>query len=84
MGLIPGRGGFTLPEMLSPNSVDVLWIVGANPLDRHHFAKGDRFLVVQDLFMTTTAAEADRLLEGHVQIEVFRVVGKLRDRGEPQ
>jgi NADH-quinone oxidoreductase subunit G len=62
MRLIPGRGGLTLPEMLCPHSVDVLWVVGANPLDRHHFAKGDSFLVVQDLFMTTTAAGADVVL----------------------
>ena len=33
MGLVPGEGGLTLSEMLAAN-LDVLWVVGANPLKR--------------------------------------------------
>jgi NADH dehydrogenase/NADH:ubiquinone oxidoreductase subunit G len=61
MGPIPEPGGLSLPEMLRPSAVNVLWIVGANPLDRR-FEKHDTFLVVQDLFLTGTAAEADIVL----------------------
>ena len=61
-GLIPGRGGLSIPAMLRPGAVNVLWIVGANPLDRCRFEKSDAFLVVQDLFLTRTTAEADLVL----------------------
>jgi predicted molibdopterin-dependent oxidoreductase YjgC len=48
--------------MLRPGGVNVLWIVGANPLDRCRFEKRGTFLVVQDLFLTRTATEADIVL----------------------
>jgi anaerobic selenocysteine-containing dehydrogenase len=48
--------------MLRPSAVNVLWIVGANPLDRCRFEKRDALLVVQDLFLTRTTAEADLVL----------------------
>jgi predicted molibdopterin-dependent oxidoreductase YjgC len=62
MGLIPEPGGLSIPAMLPPGAVNVLWIVGANPLDRCRFERRDTFLVVQDLFLTRTAAEADVVL----------------------
>jgi NADH-quinone oxidoreductase subunit G len=60
MGLLPSEGGMTLPEMMS-GCLDVLWVVGANPLKRYPLA-GKPFLVVQDLFLTETARAADVVL----------------------
>jgi len=59
MGLVPGEGGMTIPEMLAAENLDVLWVVGANPLSRAKLAAGKAFVVVQDLFLTETAARAD-------------------------
>ena len=67
MGLTPellpgytpsGATGLHIDEMLAA-TLDVLWVVGANPL------KGQKkagFLVVQDLFLTETAQQADVVL----------------------
>jgi NADH-quinone oxidoreductase subunit G len=60
MGLIPGEGGMFLPEMLAAN-LDVLWVVGANPL-RGGTGRNAGFLVVQDMFLTETAKLADVVL----------------------
>jgi NADH-quinone oxidoreductase subunit G len=61
MGLLPDPGALALPEMLAAEDLDVLWVVGANPLkDRGQGAGGGgRFVVVQDLFLTETAQAAD-------------------------
>ena len=68
MGLVPellpgfvasNQAGLTLPEMLNDPHLDVLWVVGANPLARHPLASSKAFIVVQDLFLTATAARAD-------------------------
>ncbi len=68
MGLVPellpgfvasNQAGLTLPEMLNDPHLDVLWVVGANPLARHPLASSKAFVVVQDLFLTATAARAD-------------------------
>jgi NADH-quinone oxidoreductase subunit G len=59
MGLLPGEGGLTLPEMLSAN-LDLLYIVGANPFK--HTPRPPGLLVVQDLFLTETAQAADIVL----------------------
>ncbi|MBY0504645.1 MAG: NADH-quinone oxidoreductase subunit NuoG [Bryobacteraceae bacterium] len=67
MGLVPellpgyaasGQPGMTLPEMLADPKLDVLWVVGADPLAGAKLA-GKPFVVVQDLFLTATAAAAD-------------------------
>ncbi|MGD0497398.1 MAG: NADH-quinone oxidoreductase subunit NuoG [Bryobacteraceae bacterium] len=69
MGLTPellsgytpsGRPGMTLPEMLGAE-LDALWVVGANPLKGGQSRKAG-FLVVQDLFLTETARQADIVL----------------------
>jgi NADH-quinone oxidoreductase subunit G len=71
MGLVPellpgyhaaAEPGMTLPEMLASPDLDALWVVGANPLKDRGAASGKLFLVVQDLFLTETAARADVVL----------------------
>ena len=71
MGLLPHLGaGYTaienpslaLPEMLAATDLDVLWVVGANPLKRAALAASGAFVVVQDLFLTETAQRADIVL----------------------
>ena len=60
MGLIPGPGGMRIHEMLAAD-LDVLWVVGANPFKNGAQRKA-RFLVVQDMFLTETASQADVVL----------------------
>jgi NADH-quinone oxidoreductase subunit G len=69
MGLLPDLGpgyhavnppGLTLPEMVTAQDLDVLWVVGANPLaDSPAFASPNAFVVVHEMFMTETAKRAD-------------------------
>jgi NADH-quinone oxidoreductase subunit G len=63
MGLLPDTGALALPEMVAADDLDVLWIVGANPVgppSAHASpSKGSRFVVVHDLFLTETAQTAD-------------------------
>ena len=66
MGLVPGPGGMTIPEMLA-EELSVLWVVGSNPLKPAAAGQGVRekkcsFLVVQDMFLTETAQQADVVL----------------------
>jgi NADH-quinone oxidoreductase subunit G len=58
MGLLPDAGALALPEMMVADDLDVLWIIGANPVGVSP-SKGSRFVVVQDLFLTETAQTAD-------------------------
>jgi NADH-quinone oxidoreductase subunit G len=59
MGLIPRDGGMSREQMLAASDLDVLWVVGANPLKSASLAAPKAFVVVQDLFMTETAKRAD-------------------------
>ncbi len=66
--LLPGyqpapQPGLSLPEMAAAaqqGTLDVLWVVGANPLEGASGVKS--FLVVQEMFLTETARLADVVL----------------------
>ncbi|MGH9647048.1 MAG: NADH-quinone oxidoreductase subunit NuoG [Bryobacteraceae bacterium] len=62
MGVIPRDGGMSVEQMLAANDLDVLWVVGANPLKNAAMASINAFVVVQDLFMTATAKRANLVL----------------------
>jgi NADH-quinone oxidoreductase subunit G len=63
MGLLPDAGGMALPEIVAAEDLDVLWVMGANPLGpgatEPRPSGSGPFLVVQDLFLTETAQVAD-------------------------
>jgi NADH-quinone oxidoreductase subunit G len=70
MGLSPDLGpgyqpvaghGLAYDEILAAANLDLLWVVGANPLKHTALASQNAFVIVQDLFMTETAARADIL-----------------------
>ena len=65
-GYVPsGKPGLRIPEMLSATDLDLLWVVGANPLKGgKSLASEGAFVVVQDLFLTETAERADVVLPG--------------------
>jgi NADH-quinone oxidoreductase subunit G len=48
--------------MLAAPDLDVLWVIGADPLERVTLSAHDCFVVVQDLFLTATALRADVVL----------------------
>ena len=62
MGVLPRDGGLSREQMLAATDLDVLWVVGANPLKASSLASKNAFVVVQDLFMTDTAKQADIVL----------------------
>jgi NADH-quinone oxidoreductase subunit G len=71
MGLLPhlgpgykplGQEGMNLEEMLAAEDLDVLWVVGANPLKNTQLRARAPFVVVQELFLTETAQRADVVL----------------------
>lgn len=70
MGLLPhlapgyrpaSSAGMTVREMLDAPDLDVLWVVGANPLKGGPL-RSRPFIVVQDMFRTETAVNADIVL----------------------
>jgi NADH-quinone oxidoreductase subunit G len=67
-GTVPQQAGLSLPQMLDSaksGTVKGLYVVGANPIGRvgvEPSALKNTFLVVQDMFLTETAALADVVL----------------------
>ncbi|MEO7652843.1 MAG: NADH-quinone oxidoreductase subunit NuoG, partial [Bryobacteraceae bacterium] len=62
--LLPGfqpasETGLTADQMLAAEDLDVLWVVGANPLSGTALASKKAFVVVQEMFLTETAKAAD-------------------------
>jgi len=72
MGLLPHLGpgyrpveipGMHLDAMMEAADLDLIWVVGANPLKGgRRFAAQNAFVIVQELFLTETAAQADIVL----------------------
>jgi NADH-quinone oxidoreductase subunit G len=67
MGLLPDLGpgyqpvverGMTSAEMVTAPDLDLLWVVGSNPLESLDLASPGAIVVVQDLFLTETASKA--------------------------
>ena len=54
--------GMAIPEMLEAADLDVLWVVGANPLRKRKLAARNAFVLVQEMFLTETALAADVVL----------------------
>jgi len=52
----------TVAEMLAAEDLDVLWVVGANPLKNATLQAKRPFVVVQEMFLTETAKIADVVL----------------------
>ena len=67
-GTLPQTEGVSLPKMLESaksGKLKALYVVGANPVGRLHVSPADlekTFIVVQDMFLTETAAVADVVL----------------------
>jgi NADH-quinone oxidoreductase subunit G len=70
LGLSPDLGpgyqpvdapGLAYDQILAAANLDLLWVVGANPLKRASLASQQAFVIVQDLFLTETASRADIL-----------------------
>ena len=62
MGVTPRDGGLAREQMLAATDLAVLWVVGANPLKGASLASKNAFVVVQDLFLSETAKQADIVL----------------------
>lgn len=62
MGVTPGTGGLDYNGILNAPDLDVLWVVGANPLKSRTLASPGAFVIVQDLFLTETARRANLFL----------------------
>jgi NADH-quinone oxidoreductase subunit G len=65
--LLPGYkpaqpAGMTAPEMIAAVDLDVLWVVGSNPLEGAPKGWRKTFIVVQEMFLTETAQLADVVL----------------------
>ncbi len=54
-----GESGLAYDEILAATDLDMLWVVGANPLKRATLAAGNAFVVVNEMFLTETAKRAD-------------------------
>ena len=70
MGLLPDLGpgyeailnvGLAYDQILGAPDLDVLWVVGANPLKAFEMAGTNAFVVVHEMFLTETAQRADVL-----------------------
>jgi NADH-quinone oxidoreductase subunit G len=72
MGLLPHLGpgyhpvenpGLSYEQILAAPDLDVLWVVGSDPLEGGgQFFSKNAFVVVQDLFLTETGRQADIVL----------------------
>ena len=54
--------GMTTADMLAAEDLEMLWVVGANPLKSARLRSRKAFVVVQEMFLTETAQIADVVL----------------------
>jgi len=54
-----GESGLAYDEILAATDLDVLWVVGANPMKRSTLVATNAFVVVNEMFLTETARRAD-------------------------
>ena len=54
--------GLAYDEILAAADLDVLWVVGANPLKSAQLAAAHAFVVVHEMFLTETAQRGDVVL----------------------
>ncbi len=90
MGVLPGPGGWTAPEIIQQAAgadFDVLYVLGADPAtdvaDARAWAAARQhtpFLVVHDLFLTETARSADVVLPALTYAEKHGTVCNLEGR----
>jgi len=71
MGLAPNHSagyqpvdtpGLAYDEILAAPDLDLLWVVGANPLKNAALAAANAFVVVNEMFLTETSQRADVVL----------------------
>ena len=62
MGVVPRNGGLSREQMLAAKDLEVVWVVGANPLKNATLESKQAFVIVQDMFLTETAKRADLIL----------------------
>ncbi len=71
MGLVPellpgyhasSTPGLNVGEILSATDLEAFWVIGENPLQEAKLAAKRPFIVVQDMFLTETAQQADVVL----------------------
>ncbi len=71
MGIAPNHGpgyqpvatpGLAYDEILAAPDLEMLWVVGANPLKNAQLAATGAFVVVNEMFLTETAQRADVVL----------------------
>ena len=71
MGIAPDHGpgyqpvdapGLAYDEILAAPDLEMLWVVGANPLKSSSLAASGAFVVVNEMFLTETAQRADVVL----------------------
>jgi len=70
---LPPGPGLALDEMIAAageGRLGALYVVGANPLKRYNLNAASSFLVVQDMFLTETARQADVVLPAAAVYEV--------------
>ncbi|MBI3975577.1 MAG: molybdopterin-dependent oxidoreductase [Armatimonadetes bacterium] len=90
MGLLPGPGGWTAPQIVrqaAAGALDLLSVLGADPAtdvpDRAAWTaarEGTPFVVVHDLFLTETARQADVVLPALTYAEKDGTVCNLEGR----
>ncbi len=77
-----GMPEMTYDQIVAAADLDVVWVIGANPLKDRALGSENAFVVVQDLFLTETAQRADVVLPASSAYEktgtVTNVTGEIQ------